>query len=102
VTNPGIQGAIETAVTRYPGSSSLDEARVAHGNSRKISGSSLFQVGSRHLKLGHSQVQGSVLAPQPGPRSWQGIGSKLARYRLPAMESARGRKAAPGSLHGVS
>ena len=43
-----------------------------------------------------------MMPPPQGSRSCPGIGSDLARYCLPAMDSVRGQKAAPDSLHGVS
>ena len=67
----------------------------------KISGSSPFRMGSCRLKPSYLRGQESMMPPLSGNRSWHGIGSDLARYRLPAMESVRGQKAAPDSLHGV-
>jgi hypothetical protein len=65
-------------------------------------GSSLSGVGNPRLKPGHSRVEEAMMPPPQGSRSCPGIGSDLALYRLPAMESVRGPKAAPDSLHGVS
>ena len=58
-------------------------------------GSSLFRVGSRRLKPGHSRVQEPMMAPLPGIRHKASDRLRLPRYRLPAMESVRGQKRPP-------
>ena len=51
---------------------------VIHAGGTK-SGSSLFRVGSRRLKPGHSRVQESMMALPLGSVSLHGLGSELAR-----------------------